>query len=296
MRQRQPRRVALTQGRSALTIGQQRSWGDFYQVLLTMSWSAFLALMAIAFLGLNAVFGLLYWIDPHGLANARPGSFQDAFFFSVQTIGTLGYGVMAPKSLYANCVVTAETFVGLVNLSLGTGLIFARFSRPTARILFSKVAVIAEFDGVPTFMFRAANQRGNHILEAEVTLTWSFQSITREGSVMRRFQELKVTRSRSPLFALSWLIMHPIDDSSPLWGATAESLQESRSEFLAVISGNDESFAQRIFARHSYLAGAVVWDHAFVDILESGPEGELLVDYTRFHDVEDTPGRERRAS
>jgi inward rectifier potassium channel len=289
MRQRQPRRVALTQGRSALTIGQQRRWGDLYQVLLTMPWTAFLALMAIAFLGLNGMFGVLYWLDPHGLANARPGSFQDAFFFSVQTIGTLGYGVMAPKSLYANCVVTAETFVGLVNLSIGTGLIFARFSRPTARILFSKVAVIAEFDGIPTFMFRAANQRGNHILEAEVTLTWSFQDITREGSLMRRFQELKVTRSRSPLFALSWLIMHPIDETSPLWGATPESLRESRSEFLAVISGNDESFAQRIFARQSYLVGAVVWDHAFVDILESGPEGELLVDYTRFHDVEDAP-------
>jgi inward rectifier potassium channel len=253
MRQRQPRRVALTQGRSALTIGQQRSWGDLYQVLLTMPWSAFLALMAIAFLGLNAMFGVLYWVDPHGLANARPGSFQDAFFFSVQTIGTLGYGVMAPKSLYA------------------------------------------DFDGIPTFMFRAANQRGNHILEAEVTLTWSFQSITREGSVMRRFQELKVTRSRSPLFALSWLIMHPIDETSPLWGATPESLGESRSEFLAVISGNDESFAQRIFARHSYLAGEVVWDRAFVDILEAGPEGELLVDYTRFHDVEDTPRSKDRA-
>jgi inward rectifier potassium channel len=288
----QPRRIALTSGRSAITIGQQSRLRDIYHLLLTMPWWAFFTWMAVAFVSLNAVFAAIYLVDPNGIANARPGSFVDSFFFSVQTIGTLGYGVMAPRTLYANIVVTVETFIGVANIALSTGLIFARFSRPTARILFSRVAVITLFQGVPTLMFRAANQRGNQILEAEVSLSWSFSTATQEGNSMRRFQELRVAKSRSPLFALSWLVLHPIDSTSPLWQATPESLAASESEFVVVISGNDQSFAQRIFARHSYLAEEVVWNRAFVDILKFGRDGELVVDYTRFHDLEpaaDTP-------
>ena len=279
------RRVAISRVRTVTTIGQERSWRDLYHVLLTMPWWAFFGLMALAFLVLNLFFAGLYLLDPKGIANARSGAFVDSFFFSVQTLGTLGYGVLAPQTLYTNLVVVAETFVGIVNASISTGLIFARFSRPTARVLFSKVAVISPFEGVPTFMFRAANQRGNNILQAEVTVTWAFEAITREGSPIRRLQELRVTKSRSPLFALSWLVMHPIDETSPLWGLTPKDLAERQSEFLVVMSGNDESFAQRIFARHSYHFEEVVWDRAFVDILQSGPEGVILVDYRRFHDV-----------
>jgi inward rectifier potassium channel len=281
----QQRHVAITRGRTVMTVGQERSCGDLYHLLLTMPWWAFFTLMALSFLLLNLLFGGLYLLDPNGIANARPGTFADSFFFSVQTLGTLGYGVLAPQSLYTNLIVVAETFVGIVNAAITTGLIFARFSRPTARVLFSKVAVIGPFEGVPTFMFRAANQRGNQILEAEVTLTWSFETTTREGALMRRLQELRVTKSRSPLFALSWLVMHPIDETSPLRGLTPKDLAELRSEFLVVISGNDQSFAQRIFARHGYHFDEVVWDRAFVDILQTGPDGAIFIDYRRFHDV-----------
>jgi inward rectifier potassium channel len=279
------RRFPLSSGRSVITIGQQSRWSDLYHLLLTMPWWAFFAVMVLLFLAINAIFAALYLIDPDGIANARPGSFVDSFFFSVQTIGTLGYGVMAPRDFYTNVMVTAETFVGIANIAISTGLIFARFSRPTARILFSRVAVIAPFDGVPTLMFRAANQRGNTILEAEVSVSWSFLTTTREGSVMRRFQELRLAKSRSPLFALSWLVMHPIDPTSPLWKTSRETWAACESQLVVVISGNDESFSQRIFARHTYQTDEILWDQAFVDILKPGPDGQLVVDYTHFHDV-----------
>ena len=141
-------------------------------------------------MAINAVFALLYMADPGGVTNARPGSFADAFFFSVQTLGTLGYGVMAPKSLASNLITTLETFVGLVNLAIATGLLFARISRPTARIMFSERAVVTPFDGVPTLMFRAANQRRNLVIEAEVSVTLIHDVTTREGGILRRFDEL----------------------------------------------------------------------------------------------------------
>ena len=136
---------------------------DFYHGVLTASWPVFVLQLALLFLTVNLVFATLYVIDRGGIANARPGSFADAFFFSVQTLGTLGYGVMAPRTLYANLLVTAESFTGILIIALFTGIIFARFSRPFARVVFSRVAVVTPFDGVPTLMFRAANQRGNSI-------------------------------------------------------------------------------------------------------------------------------------
>ena len=236
-------RIVPQDGRpAAILVGRDAArWTDLYHVLLTIPWWSFLGAMALVYVAANAVFALLYLLDPGGVANARPGSFWDAFFFSVQTIGTLGYGVLAPQSFYAHVVVTIETFFGLVNLAIGTGLIFARFSRPTARILFSRVAVIAPFEGVPTLMFRAANQRGNQILEAEVMVNFVRHTVTQEGIEMRRFDDLRTARSRSPLFALSWTVMHPIDPQSPLYGATPESLAAEQAEIVVVISGTDET-------------------------------------------------------
>ena len=281
-------RIVPQDGRpAAILVGRDAArWTDLYHVLLTIPWWSFLGAMALVYVAANAIFALLYLLDPGGVANARPGSFWDAFFFSVQTIGTLGYGVMAPQSFYAHVVVTIETFFGLVNLAIGTGLIFARFSRPTARILFSRVAVVAPFEGVPTLMFRAANQRGNQILEAEVMVNFVRHTVTQEGIEMRRFDDLRTARSRSPLFALSWTAMHPIDPPSPLYGATPESLAAEQAEIVVVISGTDETYSQRIHARYSYLAEDILWDRRFVDILTITPDGRRIVDYGRFHDVE----------
>src|SRR5580692_10790313 len=207
----QPVRIArgvakLPRGkRVAVMKGQDKGrFLDFYHGMLTASWPVFFLQLALMFVGVNLIFAMFYVADRGGIINARPGNFADAFFFSVQTLGTLGYGVMAPRTLYTNLLVTVESFSGILTIALFTGIIFARFSRPQARVVFSKVAVVTPFDGTPTLMFRAANQRGNSILDAEVHISLASQYTTREGVNMRRFQELMLVRPRNPLFALSW--------------------------------------------------------------------------------------------
>src|SRR3954468_693248 len=280
---RPAQRLTMLRGTSALVRGKGTAhWGDLFYVPLTIPWWAFLGLTALAFVGVNSAFALLYLLDPEGVEHARPGSFSDAFFFSVQTLGTLGYGTMWPKSFYANVIVTLETFVSLANLAIGAGLIYARFSRPTSRILFSRIAVVTPFEDVPTLMFRAANQRGNQILDADATVTLVRNITTREGHAMRRFEELPLTRSRTPLFALSWTMLHPIDENSPLYRLTRDALLESGAELLVVLSGTDETISHRIYARHSYLADEIVWNRRFADILSTASDGRPVIDYTQF--------------
>jgi inward rectifier potassium channel len=261
-------------------------WRDAYHYLLTMPLWAFFAAMASAFIVINGLFAGLYLLDPAGLSGARPGDFSDAFFFSVQTLGTVGYGVVAPRSLYENIVVTAEVFLGLFNLAVATGLLFARISRPTARIMFSQRAVVTPFEGQPTLIFRAANRRRNLVVEAEVSVNLLRDLTTLEGASMRRFDELKMVRARTPLFFLTWTVMHRIDESSPLWGETQESLFQKHAEVVVVMRGLDETFASTIHARTSYTPDEIVWDRRLSDIFVTDASGRRVLDFTRFHSVE----------
>jgi len=272
--------------RMAVVKGQDKGrFMDFYHNILIASWPVFFAQLAGAFIVVNLIFATLYTIDRGGIANARPGSFTDAFFFSVQTLGTLGYGVMAPRTLYTNLLVTVESFSGILTIALFTGIIFARFSRPFARVVFSKVAVVAPFDGVPTLMFRTANQRGEAIMDASIVVTLARQYTTQEGVTMRRFQELKLMRSSNSLFALSWTVMHPIDQDSPLYGLTQEDMEALEMEIVVMLNGLDEILADRIYARHAYWADEIVWNHRFVDVISLTPRGDRMLDLTRFHDT-----------
>jgi inward rectifier potassium channel len=272
--------------RMAIVKGQDNGrFMDFYHQLLTVSWPWFFVELAAAFIVVNLAFAFLYLLDRGGIANARPGSFADAFFFSVQTLGTLGYGVMAPKTLYTNLLVTVESFSGILTIALFTGIIFARFSRPFARVVFSNVAVVAPFDGVPTLMFRVANQRGEAILDASIVVTLARQHTTVEGVTMRRFQELKLLRSSTALFALSWTVMHPIDQTSPLYGLTQADMIDRDMEVVVVLNGLDEIVVDRIYARHAYWADEMIWDRRFVDVISVTPNGARLVDLTRFHET-----------
>ena len=276
-------------GRSRTTIeirGRRRNPLDVYHWLLTTSWLVFAAVGLSSYLALNTVFAGLYLLDPHGIEHAKPGSFADAFFFSVETIGTIGYGAMAPADTYANLVMTAENFLGLTFVAVSTGVIFARVSRPTARVIFSRNALITTHEGKPTLMLRAANERANQILEAEVTLSVTKQSRTAEGQVMRRFEDLKPTRPRSPLFGLTWAIMHVIDETSPLYGETLESMEAKGLQIIVVLSGMDETFAQRIHARHAYIPSDLLWNKRFSDVIVYDEDGRRIIDYGRFHDVE----------
>jgi inward rectifier potassium channel len=274
--------------RVAIVKGQDYGrFTDFYHGILTVSWPWFFLELLAAFIAVNLVFATLYVGDPGGIVNARPGSFADAFFFSVQTLGTLGYGVMAPKTLYANLLVTVESFSGILTIALFTGIIFARFSRPQARVVFSKVAVVTPFDGTPTLMFRAANQRGNSILDAEVHISLASQYTTREGVNMRRFQELTLVRPRNPLFALSWTVMHTLGENSPLYGLDLAEMIERDMELVVMLSGTDETINDRIYARHSYVAEEILWHKRFVDVISVTPSGQRMVDLHHFHDTRD---------
>lgn len=267
-------------------IGISRSpWQDVYHRLSTLSWVNFLGLVSLLYLATNTLFALLYLADRYGIVNAKPGDFWDAFFFSVQTIGTLGYGSMYPRTFYTNWVVTLETFIGILWIAVVTGLMFARFSRPTARVLFSQTATIAPYNGVLTLMFRAANERDNQIVEAQLTLTLIRDEVTSEGEVVRRFHDLKLVRTRSPIFALTWTVMHQIDETSLLFGQTPESLTASATEIIVTLTGLDATLSQTIHARHSYIASEMLWNMRFVDIIVHLPDGKRAVDYTHFHKV-----------
>lgn len=280
--------IAAQRGRRMAVIkGQDRTrWTDFYHAVLRAPWWLFFLGLTASFALVNALFAALYLADPQGLENAKPGSFWDAFLFSVQTLGAINYSVIVPRSAYANVIVSIEAFFGILNIALITGVVFARFSRPIARFVFSKVAVIAPFDGVPTLMFRAANQRGNQVMDASVTVSLARQSMSSEGIVMRRLEELQLVRSRSLLFALSWTIMHRIDETSPLHGATLESLVAGQAELFVLLSGRDDSLADTIYARHNYRPEDILWDRRFVDVISVTPEGRRIVDLNRFHDTE----------
>jgi inward rectifier potassium channel len=283
---RPARLIARETAEQTLAIGLRRPWfGDLYHFMLRISWCSFLLGGVAVYILANAGFALLYLLQPGAIANARPGSFADAFFFSVQTIATIGYGQLVPATLYANLIVTIETAGGLMFLALATGLVFARFSRPTARLLFSRVAVIGPHNGKPTLSLRLANQRRNQILQAEVAATLVRDERTTEGVLIRRFYDLTLARYRSPVVALTFTVMHEIDRDSPLHGATAASLVAQNVELVVTATGIDETIAQRVHARTSYLPDEILWGHRFIDVIGWTDDGRRVIDYRRFHDT-----------
>jgi inward rectifier potassium channel len=258
---------------------------DAYHWLLRIRWWPFLGIVAGTYIGLNCLFGLLYLAIGDGIANARPGSLVDTFFFSVQTLSTVGYGSMYPKTLPAQVISGIEILTGVLLMALLTGIMFARFSRPTARVMFSRVAVISPYNGVPTLMFRAANRRDSQILEATVRMTLLKTETTAEGQMMRRFYDLGLVRSTTPVFALSWLVLHPIDENSPLYDLSREDLQESDAELWITLTGIDETFSQTIYSRYAYSLDEIFWNHRFADIFNVREDGSRFLDLRLFHEI-----------
>ncbi|MBW4506597.1 MAG: ATP-sensitive inward rectifier potassium channel 10 [Scytonematopsis contorta HA4267-MV1] len=259
--------------------------GDLYHFLLSVAWPKFLAIISLFYVLINSLFALAYLAGGDGIENARPGNFLDAFFFSVQTMASIGYGAMYPKTVYANTLVTIEALLGLLGLAMATGLMFARFSLPKARVIFTKIAVISTYNGTPTLMFRVANERKNWILEAEISVTIVKNEFNQEGQMMRRFFDIPLVRNHSPLFALSWTVMHTIDENSMLYGVTYEDMIDSEMEILVTLTGIDETLYQNIYTRHSFVASEIHWNMRFVDIIAKTRDGRRCIDYTKFHDV-----------
>jgi inward rectifier potassium channel len=260
--------------------------GDFYHRAVRMPWPPFLGLMALGFLLLNALFGVLYMLGDRTVEGARAGSFTDHFFFSVQTLATIGYGVMFPRTIYGHVLVTLEAMIGMLGIGIVAALAFARFALPRARVRFSSVAVITDFDGVPTLMLRAANERRNSIIAARVQVSLLRQETTREGLSMRRFYDLKLARAETPMFSLSWLIMHPISADSPFYQMSAQDLENAEFALLVSITGLDETLSQTLHARHSYFNTDIRMQHRFRDMLETSADGSRLLDLRRIDETE----------
>jgi inward rectifier potassium channel len=280
---RRPRKGGSDPGDEILVIGASSSpFGDLYHRFLWMSWPQTLAVLVLCYLLLNAGFAGAYLFGG-GVQGARPGSLTDAFYFSIQTMGTIGYGAMFPVSQLANTLVTAESITGMLVTALFTGLVFAKFSRSTARAVFTEQAVIAPMDGVPTLMFRVGNQRGNLILEATLRLTMMRTELTREGHTFYRMYDLPLTRERSPALSRSWTAMHRITDASPLFGCTPEGLAEREVELIVTLVGTDDTSLQPVHARHRYTEHDIIFGARHADILSEGADGRMVLDLHKFH-------------
>jgi len=270
------------------TIGARRAGPrDAYHALLRMSWWRLIAVIASVFLALNAIFALLY-MAVGGVANARRGSFLDAFYFSVQTLGTIGYGAMYPASVAANTVVVLESIVGLLITALATGLVFVRFSLTRARMVFGRCATIGPMDGIPTLMIRFGNDRSNQIYDARMRLMMTTTTRTPEGVMFYRTADLAMVRDRAPVLARSWTILHRIDERSPLYGQTPESLARVDAEVMVSVSGIDDTSLQAVNARWTYEHSKIVWGARLADILSETAEGDVLLDLNRFHELTPT--------
>jgi len=267
-------------------IGDPHSyWGDIYHLLLTMPWPTFVSVTGFLYLLVNALFALAYSVGG-GVATvgeSEPEYFLELFFFSVQTMASIGYGAMYPTNLYAHWLVVIESLVSLFFIATTTGLVFARFSLPTARILFSNVAVIAPFNGVPTLMFRTANKRKNYILEAQLWVTLVRDEYSAEGDFMRRFHDIQLVRTHNPIFSLSWTAMHQVLPGGLLDGDTVETLARDRAEIIVTLTGLDETLAQTIHARHTFSAEDIYWDYRFADILLTKANGKRVIDFNQFN-------------
>ena len=272
-------------GDSPIRGAPTRALDDLYHYLVTASWPALIGIIALAFLIANLVFAVGYYLDG-GVENARYRSFADMFFFSVQTMATIGYGKLVPVTLFSNILVSIEALTGLLALALMTGLVFAKFSRPTARVRFSRYLVVGPRDGTTSLMIRMANMRANRIVEANIHVVLARSETTVEGESIRRFYDLTMTRNRSAMFALSWTAVHRIVEGSPLFGQTRDSLANGRSEIVVSITGLDETFSQTIHARHTYELDEIIWGARFADVLILDPDGTRSIDYSRFDDVE----------
>ena len=254
---------------------------DLYHWLLTTGRVYFGLTILGDYLGANLIFALLY-MATGGIDNARPDSLLDHFFFSVQTMATIGYGRMVPVSTIANFLVTIEAGLGLFGIAVAASLLFARFTRATAGIRFSINAVVTKFDGKPTLMFRIANERSVRINQAHVFLVLARQETTAEGKIYRRLYDMETLRSFSPVFELSWTVMHVVDEKSPLHGTTPEELIAKEAALTVVFTGHHEGFQQQVHARFTYPHDQLLWNHHFADLIERDSDGGVTIDYAQF--------------
>ena len=262
-------------------------WRDTYHFILTLTWPGFAGLIFGLYLLINVVFAALYMLDAHAVAEMPPGSFLHAFFFSVETLATVGYGHMYPDSVYGHLISMFEIMVGMFGLAVITGLIFVRFSRPTARIHFSKIAVIAPFDGVPNLMIRVANLRHQAMVEPDFRMILLRSIMTAEGDEVRRFRSLTLDFDHLITFPAVLTVRHRIDEESPLFGMTPEDFQQQDIRIVASIVGVETVIVAPVQGFVDYNYDQIQWNRRFVEIYAQNEQGDWTVDYGRIDETEE---------
>jgi inward rectifier potassium channel len=265
---------------------------NLYHFLLTMSWKVFLSLVLLLYFLSNIVFGFVYaMIGDGALVDTSEMPMQNVFlrgfFFSVQTFATIGYGTIHPVGVVPNLLVTVESYYSLLANALITGLVFARFSRPEAKIIFSKEAVIGPYRNVSGLMFRLVNNRNNQLIELRAQVLYARFVEEKNGALVRRFDLLKLERERVSFLPLAWTVVHPIDETSPLWGCSEEDLRKNEAEILVLLSAIDETFAQSVHTRTSYKLGELKWGYRFSNMYNrTEPDEPITIDVRKLSEIE----------
>tara|TARA_R110002049_G_scaffold251174_2_gene425555 strand:+ start:1134 stop:1940 length:807 start_codon:yes stop_codon:yes gene_type:complete len=260
---------------------------DLYYFLIELSWKKFFFLIFFVFLLINTVFGTLYYLNNHALNLAAP-TWWDCFFFSVHTFSTIGYGVVYPVSFIANILVTLEACLGLTSTAIITGIVFAKFSKPKSRIIFSKNILINTINNKRVLTFRVGNSRANDLVDAEMVVTALIDEVTPEGIKIARLKDLKLQRQRTPFFSLSWMLFHEINEDSPLFHLVNENSIDSKLiTIITLLIGHDGTFSQTIYAKNTYSPEAVIFNKYFVDVVHKNNKGLNQVDYSQFHHLKE---------
>lgn len=276
---------ALSENLKISRIGISRGYfSDFYHWVMAAPWWQYILAAAFFYLCINATFATIYYLGGDVVLNARPGSFVDAFLFSFQTSTTIGYGYLLPKTAYAHVVVMFDVIVGIIYIAVVTGLAFAKFARPRPRVLFSDKALIVDYeDGKKALIFRVANGRSTQIVNAEVSVGLIRKNQAKNPYIARRMHELGLQTNRSPFFALSWTIVHVIDEDSPLYGLEENDLSEEGIRVHATFVGIDDVYAQTVHWWHAYTAKQIVFAKRFVDMVRFEADDSAIIDYTKIH-------------
>ena len=264
---------------------------NFFHYLIRISWPKFILFVAAGYVLTNLLFGLLYYLI--GIENNLLGviakneteKFLEAFYFSAQTFTTLGYGRISPVGVYDSTIAAFESLAGLLALALATGLLYGRFSRPVAKVLYSKKAIIAPFKDITGFQFRIANKNKSEIIDAEVRVMFTMLEIV-NGAPSRKFYDLKLEYNKINFFSLIWTVNHPIDEQSPMYGLTTEDLHRGQAEFIILLQGFDDTFSQGVHSRSSFRYDEVVWGVRFANIFGLDDERRTTVDLDRINEIE----------
>jgi inward rectifier potassium channel len=285
-RRRRGRHLVSLGGREIEARGlADNFWTDLYHRAMTVYWPTFFGTAAAIFVVLNAVFAFLYWLGNDPIANVAANEPLGLFYFSVETLATVGYGDMHPQNHYGHLIATIEIFTGMSFVAVMFGLIFARFSRPRARFIFAQHPVVTIHQGQPTLMIRIANERNNTISQAIARLWMMRMETTAEGTRFRRYYELLLDRHEHPMFMLSWSIFHVIDETSPLYRVTPADLAAADVALTLNVSGVDDNSAQYLYARKLYNHQDIRWKHRYRDITSFSEQGTIVIDYSVFHEI-----------